>query len=191
MVLSAMQVLLLLASPLQAKPVITEERVYYSFKAITRNEIWQQIKLNSPNGEVEKAGQHLINVAMTQTQMGARFRYDVSLTQCKLVDIRPTLHITIHMPHWENSWQADPRLVDNWNGYVRMVSNHEDVHKQYAIKMVEEYERRLHALGMFKRCKDLKAAVQKTRKEVVGQFNAENAWFDAKERVYRNGLQWF
>lgn len=176
---------------LQAKPIITEERVYYSFKANNRDQIWQQIERNSPKGRVESAGEHLINVALTQLNLTGQYQYQASLTKCKLTTIQPQLHITIHMPHWENSWQADALLVENWNRYVRMVSDHEDIHKQYAIKMVEELEQALLKIGTFKRCNQLKEELEKVRSATLGKYRAQNAWFDAKERVYQKDMNWF
>ena len=182
---------LLFTQPVSAKPFIIEERKYYSFTASSRQEIWQQIQANSPRGVVEKAGEHLVSVAVTEARLSGRYQYQASLTRCKLLSYEPHLKIIIHMPHWENSWQASQQLVDNWNNYVRMVSNHEDIHRQYAIKMVEEFDRRLGELAHFKRCNELKEAIEQIRQEVIGTYRAQNAWFDAKERVYQKNLRWF
>lgn len=173
------------------EPTVTQERVYYAIQAQTREQVWQQIKQNSPKGEFQRAGEHLINVAVTQWSLETRYQYEVSLTQCKLRDIQPFLHIRIHMPHWKNSWQADPLLAENWSRYVRMVSDHEDIHKQYAIKMVNELDKLLHGLGSFKRCQQLEDEVEKVTNKTISKYKLENAWFDAKERIYQRELEWF
>ena len=174
-----------------AEPKITEERVYYPIIAMDRDQIWDQIKQNSPKGEFHRAGEHLVNVAVTEWILSSNNQARASVISCRMVKVEPQLHIRIHMPHWENSWQADPELVKNWEHYVRMVSDHEDIHKQYAIKMVEELDHELKQLGKFKRCEQLREQYEKVKNRIISKYKLENAWFDAKERVYQRGLNWF
>ena len=82
-------------------------------------------------------------------------------------------------------------MAENWDNYVRMVSKHENVHKDYAVKTAHELDKRLAEIGVMKSCKDLKAKIEQTRQDVLAQNYLDNKWFDAKERVYQQKLKWF
>lgn len=174
-----------------ASPVIEEQTVYYRFHARSQKEIWNRIIAGSPNGLTQVAGQHAVNVATTEWELKLHYTIEGGFQKCSLRDVRPHLKITIRLPHWENKWEADPLLAENWDRYVRMVSSHEDIHRQYAIKMAEEVHQELMQLESQRRCHDLEADISRTRDRVIGKFNARNKWFDAKEFVYQKQLVWF
>lgn len=182
---------LLLVGPVAAQPVIEEKTVYYEFSANTKKEIWQQILEKSPMGATNIAGHHAVNVATTEWTLGARYRLEGGLERCTLTEVQPHLQITIRMPNWTNKWEADAVLADNWDNYVRMVSSHEDVHRQYAVRMATEYEAALMELGSYRYCRELKEEMENVRQTILGKFKAHNKWFDAKEFVYQKELVWF
>ncbi len=82
-------------------------------------------------------------------------------------------------------------MADNWDNYLRMVSNHEDIHRQYAIKMAQEFEIELMKLDSYRHCRDLKQAIEKTRIQIIAKYQAQNKWFDATELTYQHNLEWF
>ena len=183
--------MVVLSGCLRADPVVEEKTLYYEFTANNKKEIWRQILNNSPQGKVNVAGNHAVNVATTEWELTAKHSYEGGLYRCTLKDVQTTLKITIRLPYWANKWQADQQLVENWDNYVRMVSDHEDVHRRYAIKMAQEYETELMELDSYKKCRDLKDAVKKTRTRVIGKYQAKNKWFDANEFTYQKNLVWF
>lgn len=183
--------ILMHATSTNAEPIIKTNTVYYEFKAKTRQEIWQQIMSNSPKGAVEVAGSHAVNVGLTEWKLGGVFQYRASLFKCRMATVIPELAITIHLPLWTNKWEADAKLADDWDRYVRMISQHEDIHVQYATKMVHEIYDEINKLGTFKRCEYLEAALTELKANVVGKYKAQNKWFDAKEFVYQKKLRWF
>lgn len=176
---------------LLAQPIVEQKTVYYEFTANSKKEIWQQILEKSPRGAVNVAGHHAVNVATTEWQMSTKYNLEGGLHRCTLKSVQATLQITIRLPNWTNKWQADKLLADNWDNYVRMVSNHEDIHRQYAIKMAQEYETELMKLDSYRRCADLKEAMEKVRVHVIGKYHAQNKWFDANEFTYQKNLEWF
>ena len=182
---------LLLTAWVRAQPVIQDATEYYEFSAATRAEIWHQILANSPKGSVEMAGHHAVNVATTEWRFEGHYRYEASLFKCRIIDVQPVLYITIHLPHWNNKWQADAKLAEDWDRYVRMVSNHEAIHRRYAIKMAEEYEKTLNELDTYKSCRDLNDDVTKIKDRLIGKYRAKNLWFDAQEFEYQKELNWF
>lgn len=184
-------VFMLLSQGLFAKPEISESSVYYNINATTRHGVWNQIKEKSPRGEVNVAGNHAVNVAMTHWSLSSNVQYHASLFKCRLSEVSVGLKVTIHLPYWENSWQAEQPLVDEWSRYVRMVSTHESIHQRYSVLMAEELENRLNELGVYKTCKSLKSDVEKIKNEVIGKYKAKNIWFDAQEFVYQKELRWF
>ena len=103
----------------------------------------------------------------------------------------PILNVTITLPHWKNKWQASQQLADNWDNYVRMVARHESVHKDYAIDMVRDLDKRLGELGVLGSCEELQKEVKKAKEQAVAKNKANNRWFDAKDRVYQKKLKWF
>jgi len=143
---------LFLSAPGQAQPVIEEQTLYYRFNASSQKEIWEKIIAGSPQGRVQVAGQHAVNVATTEWHLTLHYRLEGGFQKCSITNVRPHLKITIRMPHWENKWEADPLLAENWDRYVRMVSNHEDIHRQYAVKMAQEVARELSVLDSQRRC---------------------------------------
>lgn len=182
---------LLLSAPGQAQPVIEEQTLYYRFNASSQKEIWEKIIAGSPQGRVQVAGQHAVNVATTEWHLTLHYRLEDGFQKCSITHVRPHLKITIRMPHWENKWEADPLLAENWDRYVRMVSNHEDIHRQYAVKMAQEVARELSTLDSQRRCHELEDDIKRTKDQVIGKFEAQNKWFDATEFVYQKELIWF
>lgn len=179
------------ASSGSAQPVIEEQTEYYGFDANSRQQIWQQILAKSPKGATTIAGHHAVNVATTQWWLEARYQLEAGLQRCELKSVQPQLKIVIRLPHWRNKWQADKILAENWDNYLRMVANHEDIHRQYTIRMVNEFEEALLGLGSYRRCRDLKEDIEKTRLQVIGKYKAKNKWFDANEYTYQKELVWF
>lgn len=176
---------------LLAEPVVEEKTVYYEFTASNRQEIWQQILDKSPDGEVVVAGHHAVNVATTEWQLSSHVTIEGGLYRCTLKEVQPLLQITIRLPYWSNKWEADSLLADNWDKYLRMVSRHEDIHRQYTIKMVQELEVELMKLGSYRHCRDLKDAIAKIETQVTAKYNAQHKWFDANEFAYQKNLEWF
>lgn len=174
-----------------AEPVIHSKTRHYEFTAATREEIWHRI---SQAGGVDAAADgtnHLVRVAWTAFNLQLNYSLSAALFQCRLHSYQPILYVTVTLPHWKNKWQADQVLAENWDNYVRMVSKHENVHKDYAVKTAHELDKRLAEIGVMKSCKDLKAKIEQTRQDVLAQNYLDNKWFDAKERVYQQKLKWF
>lgn len=184
-------VLGLSAGPVLGEPLIEETREYYEFQASTREQIWRQIASHSPKGNVNLAGHHAVNVAVTEWRFDSRFRFEPGLRRCRIVDIQPRIRITIRMPHWVNKWEADEKLVADWDRYVRMVSEHEDVHRNYAIAMVKDFYQQAQGLGEFGDCQDARDAYETLQRSVAAEYQAKNKWFDAQDFVYQKQLKWF
>lgn len=174
-----------------AEPIVKTNTIYYEFEAKNRREIWNQIKAHSPKGTVEVAGNHAVNVGLTEWKLGGVFQYRASLFKCRMATVIPELTISIHLPLWTNKWEADQKLADDWDRYVRMIAQHEDIHVQYATKMVHEINDEIKKLGTFSRCESLEDALSELKAKIVGKYKAQNKWFDAKEFVYQKKLHWF
>ena len=174
-----------------AEPVINESKQYYEFDAGSREEIWHRISRAGGRVQASDGTDHGVRVAWTSHDLQLKYQFQPGLNKCRLTSYQPILNVTVTLPYWRNKWEANPVLADNWDNYVRMVANHESVHKDHAIKMAKDLDQRLGEIGVMKSCRDLKAEVKKIRDQVISENVANNRWFDAKERVYQKKLKWF
>ncbi|MCG8670974.1 MAG: DUF922 domain-containing Zn-dependent protease [Pseudomonadales bacterium] len=174
-----------------AEPVINTKTQHYEFSAKSRKQIWQHIRRAGENVELNNGTRHGVPVAWTAYDLQLQYRLSAALYQCRLYSYKPILNVTVTLPHWKNKWEADPVLAENWDNYVRMVAQHESVHKKYAIQMAHELDKRLSEIGIMKSCREVKEKVEKIRSQVFAENKANNKWFDAKERVYQQKLRWF
>lgn len=174
-----------------SEPVIHVDKEYYEFNANTKKQVWQQIQRAGGKAKSHDGSNHWVRVAWTAYDLDLKYSYRAGLYQCKLASYTPILKVTVTLPHWKNKWQADAVLAENWDNYVRMVSSHENVHKEYALEMVQDLDKRLAELSTTKSCRELIEQIKKTQQQVIAENRAKNKWFDAKELVYQKNLKWF
>jgi len=123
--------------------------------------------------------------------MAYRYRFKAVPYRCEVKAFSVSTDISIHLPFWEDKWKASPELQESWDGYVRMVSGHEDIHKAYAIRTGERIDRDVLAIGVAKDCEDLKAEIEEITSRHVQQNRMDNRWFDAKEKIHQKNAIWF
>lgn len=183
--------LLLLARGLPAATEIHIASKYYSFAAHDKASIWVGMASASPKVSLDDHVQHEIVIGLTEWRLRQRYQYQAALFRCEVADHVVVLDVVIHLPHWKDKWKAPAHLQSSWDKYVRMVSDHEDIHKAYAIRTAERIDEEVSALGQAKDCEQLTHDIDKIVEKHLAQNRLDNKWFDAKERFYQKRLQWF
>ncbi len=174
-----------------AEPEITLSSKYYQFKAHDKKSIWKGIIAHSPKISLEDHAQHKVVVGLTEWSMRYDYIFRVGLYRCEIKKHSVDVNIVIHLPYWENKWEASESLQQSWDQYVRMVSDHEGIHKEYAIRTARRLDKGISALGVFKGCNELKEEVEAVSQRHMQQNKADNSWFDAKEKIYQKNAIWF
>jgi len=179
-------------SPLaQAKTEVSFSTHYYQFKAHDKKSIWKGVIAHSPKVSLEGHAQHRVVVGLTEWSLRYHYTFRVGLYRCEIKKHSVDVDIAIHLPYWENKWEASESLQKPWDQYVRMVSDHEDIHKEYAIRTAERLDDDISELGVFKSCDELKREVESISQRHMQQNRADNRWFDAKEKIYQKNAIWF
>ncbi|MBV1920015.1 MAG: DUF922 domain-containing Zn-dependent protease [Pseudomonadales bacterium] len=164
---------------------------YYQFNAHDKKSIWKGIVAHSPKVSLEDYAQHRVVVGLTEWSLRYHYTFKVSLYRCEIKKHSVNVNIAIHLPYWENKWEASPSLQQSWDQYVRMVSDHEDIHKEYAIRTAKRLDKGISELGVFKGCNELKEEVDVISQRHMQQNRADNNWFDAKEKIHQKNVIWF
>jgi predicted secreted Zn-dependent protease len=164
---------------------------YYQFNAHDKKSIWKGIVAHSPKVSLEDNAQHRVVVGLTEWSLRYHYTFKVGLYRCEIKKHSVDVDIAIHLPYWENKWEASGSLQQSWDQYVRMVSDHEDIHKEYAIRTATRLDKSISELGVFKGCNALKQEVNAISQRHMQQNKADNSWFDAKEKIYQKNAIWF
>ncbi|OUS31912.1 hypothetical protein A9Q99_02125 [Gammaproteobacteria bacterium 45_16_T64] len=183
--------LVLLPSFLSAKTEISFSSQYYSFQAHDKASIWKGIAAKSPKVSQKDHVRHQVIVGLTEWDLRQHYRFRGSLNRCELVGATTQLNVSIHLPYWEDKWKAPGYLQKSWDQYVRMVSDHEGIHKAYAIRTAERIDKEVSELVHEKDCEQLKAYIDEIVQKHMQQNRLDNRWFDAKEKIYQKHAAWF
>ena len=174
-----------------AETEITLSSKYYQFNAHDKKSIWKGIVAHSPKVSLADYAQHKVVVGLTEWNLRYHYTFRVALYRCEIKKYAVDVNIAIHLPYWQNKWEASEPLQKSWDQYVRMVSDHENIHKEYAIRTAKRIDRGISELGVFKGCGELKKEVEAISRRHMQQNNADNRWFDAKEKIYQKNAIWF
>ena len=175
----------------RAETEITLTSKYYQFNAHDKKSIWKGIVTHSPKVSLADYAQHKVVVGLTEWNLRYHYTFRVGLYRCEIKKHSVDVSIAIHLPYWENKWEASEPLQKSWDQYVRMVSDHEDIHKEYAIRTAKRLDKDISELGVFKGCNALKKEVEAISQRHMQQNRADNSWFDAKEKIYQKNAIWF
>ncbi len=161
---------------------------YYQFNAHDKKSIWKGIVAHSPKVSMKAHVQHKVVVGLTEWSLRYHYTFRVGLYRCEIKKHSVDVNVAIHLPYWENKWEAPELLQRSWDQYVRMVSDHEDIHKEYAIRTAKRLDKSINDLGVFKGCNELKEEVEAIARRHIQQNKADNSWFDAKEKFIKKTL---
>lgn len=186
-ILSALFAATLFAQTGYGNPIINFETRYFEFDASTKPEVIRELRLNSPRHGAN--GRYALGL----TEWSIHWQYDIrsQLFECRIVEFTPTVNIVIHLPYWVNKHNADTDLQRKWDDFVRTISDHEDVHKLYAIEAAKELKREAENLKPRKRCEQLKLDLKRLHTSVLNKYRAKNHIFDSYEKVFRDVATWF
>jgi predicted secreted Zn-dependent protease len=123
-----------LTAPLGAQPPTpahveeTSAVEYYTFDASTVNDIQEAIYTQGP--KVESVGEH--SIALTNYELWVTWQMAQSVTTCRVQNVVVHLDLTYTYPQWQQTPEADPWLVNEWNRFFNHVVAHEEHHGQIA-----------------------------------------------------------
>jgi len=179
------------SASVRAETEISLSSKYYQFSAHDKTSIWKGIISHSPKVSLKDYAQHKVVVGLTEWGLRYHYTFRVGLYRCEIKKHSVEVNIAIHLPYWENKWEASEVLQKSWDQYVRMVSGHEDIHKEYAIRTAKRLDKDISELEVFKDCNALKKEVEAISQRHMQQNRADNSWFDAKEKIYQKNAIWF
>ena len=174
-----------------AKADISVTSNYYEFEAKDKVSIWEGIISRSPKISLDDHAQHNAIVGLTEWSLRYKYTFQAALYRCEIKEFNISADIAVHLPHWEDKWKASLVLQKSWDNYVRMVSDHEDIHKIYAIRTADRIDKDVLAIGQRKRCEELESEVEAIFKRHLLQNRLDNTWFDAKEKIHQKNAIWF
>ncbi len=177
--------------PALAKTQTSLASKYYQFNAHDKKSIWKGIVAHSPKISMKEHAQHRVVVGLTEWSLRYHYTFRVGLYRCEIKKHSVDVSVAIHLPYWENKWEASESLQRSWDQYVRMVSDHEEIHKEYAIRTAKRLDKDISDLGVFKGCNALRKEVEAIAQRHMQQNKADNSWFDAKEKIYQKNAIWF
>jgi predicted secreted Zn-dependent protease len=147
---------------------------YYTVSANTPREL--RAALNR-----EKAPKGL-DASDARTGWNIQWTYRVAPadTGCQLRSFETRTTITVTLPKWDATPEAQPGMEQRWKDYLKALAKHEDGHRAIAASAATEMHKRVHAIKETPTCDGLTEAIKKAAHETLSEFRAKEAQYDRK-----------
>lgn len=97
-----------------------------------------------------------------------------------LRDATISLSLVVHLPAWQDSERAPPKLRQSWQRFLRALAAHEEGHVEIAIKHAKQLRAELAALTPEESCQAFMTKFQERAARAQARMDEEQAAYDAK-----------
>lgn len=116
--------------------------------------------------------------ATTAWDVRWNYRYSEEGDSFRVASFQTQTRITLTLPRWKPTTEADPELVERWPLYWKALLAHEQGHVELARQAAAEVQRQVTALASFPSAQALTAALEDIANRVIKQFRLREAAFD-------------
>jgi predicted secreted Zn-dependent protease len=158
-----------------AEPEVRVDYEYYEIHGETAEALRQAMNVQ---GVVWKDGNTYD--AFTSWNVSWTFERRLGRKGCTLQSVRTVVKVTQRFPKWKDRSYAPPDLRDRWNAYMKALKEHEDGHKDLAVRAAGEIEAFLVDLPPSPSCEDLIIRANASAMKILEKYkNLEEAYDEA------------
>ena len=155
---SCVAVLPVHASPAVANVVVelVDQVDYYDVYARRIDDLYAQIRVIR-----QLSGQTTDASGLTLTEMRLLPRIRLREGRCRLTDAQIQLSIRLVLPRWQPGSEVPNKLRDVWRRTERLVTEHEQQHRQNALDTAADLQQDLEQLSPTANCREMDLAVSR------------------------------
>lgn len=155
--------------------VITETRRYYELDATLLEPLRQQLAERAlAAGLVGGA------IGLTRQDLETRYRLEPLPAGCRLADLSVRMDLTMDLPAWRPAGVTRRELRARWERMAAALTQHEEGHRDNAIRAARELHERLSALGEGPDCAALGKQAQREMFRVKLRFDLREQAYDRR-----------
>jgi predicted secreted Zn-dependent protease len=154
---------------------------YYDVTGSTISEIGYEFKQKGPVGHNTGRRHAATTVVRTSVSVVS------SSTYCKPSDFIIDLHIRQIFPNWINRHQGSSSLQRKWDEWIKAVVDHENVHRDEAVMVINEYYNTLRNISSWN-CYNMQ---EQAMTELKKSLNKLYEYDRITDHGRNNGTQWW
>ena len=119
-------------------------------------------------------------IGLTRQDLETRYRLDPLPTGCRLAALSVRMDLTMDLPAWRPAGVTRRELRARWERMLTALTQHEEGHRDNAIRAAHELHQRLSALGNDEDCDALGKRAQREMFRVKLRFNLREQAYDRR-----------
>jgi len=170
--------LFLFVAESNAKVIVKESTVYYSFSGRTGIQVYEQIGRKGPR----VSGHKDRKVAITTMQIKLKdLQAAAKGNQCVVTRVDLQLNVTYRIPKWTNRNAGSPATRKAWDTFLAHIWRHEKQHAEIARDHAVQAERAVMAArgDIRKGCKDMEGSLVRALEKAKARHDRRQLAFDA------------
>ena len=173
----ALLTLSLSAIPIEsgAEPIVRAGITSYYVGGVTVDDIRKDILDKAPpNPEGNR------RAAFTKWDVQWRWKLDKQEGQCSVVRVASVVGVSMFVPKLRSEEAAPKKLLERWKRYEKALRDHEDGHKDIAVRAGTEIEAAVLGLKAESTCEAVEARAEEVAKGVLENFRKEDDTYSVK-----------
>ncbi len=161
---------LLISGFVHAEPEVKLQTSYYAVQGESARALRASMNTTRPKG--------MAHDAYTKWHVSWSYTWHQVNGNYALQSSKVSVAITMTLPQWTPSQDADKRLVERWQRYITALRRHENGHAVIGTQAAREIEKKLQTLPAAPSTEALKELVERTCQQVLAEARAREKKFD-------------
>lgn len=175
--ITTLTVLIGLAAPVAAQPVVSKTYSYFTIGGKTAEELDSELERRGPLTRHTGAR----HPGATEIKFGGEVSYVDRGGRCSIGAVKVTVRTHIILPRWRNRNAATGNLARIWDALSADIKRHEERHAEIARTHARTLEAKLRAIRPANSCDILEGKVGEISREAIEAHDREQIRFDAIE----------
>ena len=168
-------IVVIVSSPIDAAPTVTEENVYYNVRGNSAQELRTQLNKFGVKGSDGKTYR-----ANTNWNVSWRYVPRSNSANCRITSANTTVRIKFTFPKWIDRSSAPEELRQKWDEYIVALIKHERRHRDIAVEAAVQIERAIAGMKPRATCDGLKRDVDAMGHRLVEDCRKRQSEYDAR-----------
>jgi predicted secreted Zn-dependent protease len=166
-------IVVIVSSPIEASPTVTEENVYYNVRGTSAAELRTQL-----NKFGVKGGDGRTYRGNTNWNVSWRYVPRSNSTNCWITSVNTTVRIKFTFPKWIDRSNAPEELRQKWDNYIVALIKHERRHRDIAVEAAVQIERAIAGMKPRPTCGGLKRDVDAVGHRLIEDCRKRQSDYD-------------
>lgn len=168
-------IVVIVSSPIEAAPTVTEENVYYNVRGTSAAELRTQLNKFGVKGSDGKTYR-----GNTNWNVSWRYVPRSNSANCWISSVNTTVRIKFTFPKWMDRSNAPEELRQKWDNYIVALIKHERRHRDIAVEAAVQIERAIAGMKPHATCDGLKRDVNAIGHRLVEDCRKRQSDYDAR-----------